>query len=211
MDISKVRKKLRKLESDERVKKPSSDDTGETGNAAVEEKPVEPQEPNNVKQEDTGTSVAGPIPSDEEEIRVEDFELIAFNVSNEEFAIKLSEMQEIIRQRVVTPVPRSPKYLEGVTFLRGKVLPVINIAERLSLNRTDMDRQKIIVILASKGPVGVFARKIIDVIRISETELLPPPATLNDKERSFMSGVIKKGERFISVLNINKLAEMEKK
>jgi purine-binding chemotaxis protein CheW len=121
----------------------------------------------------------------------------------------MSEMKEIIKTQIITPVPRSPKYLQGASFLRGRVLPVINLQERLSLKKVDEGRQKIIVMFTSKQLVGILATKIIDVVRVSETELLPPPSTLSDKEKSFMEGVIKIGDRFISVLKIDNIVAME--
>jgi len=81
----------------------------------------------------------------------------------------------------------------------------------VQIKKVDEGRQKIIVMFSSKELIGVLATRIIDVIRVPETELLPPPSTLSDREKSFMEGVIKIGDRFISVLKIDTIAEMEMK
>jgi purine-binding chemotaxis protein CheW len=210
LDISKVRKKLKALNAEEEKKQASAVKEDASHPVDVKE-PEAVQEPVPEAIEDpvTGPSGEDPLPIEEEIIPVAEIELIAFSVSNEEFAMKLSEMKEIIRAPILTPVPRSPLYLEGATFLRGRILPIINLKERLSLKETDEGRKKIIVMFTSKEPVGLIASRIIDVIRIPETDLLPPPSTLSAREKSFIGGVVKIGERFISVLTIDKIAEME--
>lgn len=211
MDISKVRKKMKALKADGKVTKedpaaeesvPGAEDTieaetGQTGQA---------EGPSNVTE--TPPVVDAEV-SEEDTVPVEEIELIAFRVAKEEFAVRLSEMQEIMRYQIITRVPRSPEFIQGVTFLRGKVLPVINLKERLSLSGENGERQKIMVMFTSKETVGVLVKKIVEVIRIPETELLPPPATLNRREKMFIRGVIIKGDRFISVLNVNEIAKME--
>ncbi len=212
MDISKVRKKLKTLKAEEEEKKPDSAEVEDVSSDADTEKAEEaPRESTPEKNNEAVSVPSKPAAAlKEEDGPVENIELIAFSVSNEEFAVRLTDMQEIMRLQIVTPMPRSPRYLEGVTFLRGKVLPVINLKERLSLDKGNVEKQKIIVMLTSKNPVGILTDKIIEVIRIPQTDLLQPPSTLTDKEKGFIEGVLKIGDRFISVLNINKIVEMEK-
>ncbi len=210
MDISKVRKKLQALNAEE-AKKQSQAGEDHAGIAEEVKEAVTVQKsiPETINDTVTAPPVPEALPLEEDTLPVSDIELIAFSVSNEEFATRLSDMKEIIKQQVITPVPRSPLYLQGAAFLKGRILPVINLSERLSLKKMDEGRQKIIVMYTSKEPVGILANKIIDVIRVHETDMLPPPSTLSDREKSFMEGVIKIGDRFISVLKIDKIAEME--
>ena len=210
MDISKVRKKLQALNAEE-AKKQSQAGEDHAGIAEEVKEAVTVQK--SIPETINDTVTVPPVPEalhlEEDTLPVSDIELIAFSVSNEEFAMRLSDMKEIIKQQVITPVPRSPLYLQGAAFLKGRILPVINLSERLSLKKMDEGRQKIIVMYTSKEPVGILANKIIDVIRVHETDMLPPPSTLSDREKSFMEGVIKIGDRFISVLKIDNIAEME--
>ncbi len=204
MDISRVRKKLKELKSgdkrikdvdrDKESKKEQREDLAIVGRADSIQKP--PAEK--------------PVDVEIEEEPVKEIELIAFKVSNEEYAVRLLEMQEIINYRKVTPVPRSPKYLKGVTFLRGKVLPVIDLNERLEIRGDGDERKKIIVLSTSKKePVGAIVSSFIRVLRFAETDILQPPATLSEREKRFIKGVVRIGDRFISVLNVEELVKME--
>jgi len=145
-----------------------------------------------------------------EEAPVNELELLAFNVGSEEYAVKLSDMQEIVRSQTITPIPRSPEYLRGVTFLRGKILPVIDLGKRLGLEWESGMLQKIIVLSASNAPLGILIGSGIDVLRCRENDVLPPPSTLDESEIGLIEGVVNINNRFISVLNINNILKMER-
>ncbi len=214
MDISRVRKKLKGLRSkDSSEKKNEKDRTleeehKETVAMAEEVKSVEVSSAESSAEVEKKEEPIQDIDSDINSL--EEIELIAFKISSEEYAVRLLEMQEIINYRKVTPVPRSPRYLKGVTFLRGKVLPVIDLNDRLELRGDGDDGKKIIVLSTSKNePVGVIVSSFIRVLRFPEKEILQPPPTLSEKEKKFIKGVLRIGERFISVLNIEELVKME--
>ena len=147
---------------------------------------------------------------DTEAAPVNELELLAFNVGSEEYAVKLSDMQEIVRSQTITPIPRSPEYLRGVTFLRGKILPVIDLGKRLGLEWESGMLQKIIVLSASNAPLGILIGSGIDVLRCRENDVLPPPSTLDESEIGLIEGVVNINNRFISVLNINNILKMER-
>ncbi|GAB4536243.1 MAG: hypothetical protein Fur0020_04130 [Thermodesulfovibrionia bacterium] len=215
MDISKVRKRLKELKAE----KGRGDSPGETERVEKKEcieKEEKTAEVNEVRAESERT---GPVisPPSDEGIEIEreldsasEIELIAFKISNEEYAVRLIEMQEIINYRKVTRVPRTPPYLKGVTFLRGKILPVIDLKERLEISGNGEESKKIIILSTSKGePIGAIVSSFIRVLRFPEREMLPPPTTLSEKEKRFIKGVFKMNDRFISILNIEELIKME--
>jgi purine-binding chemotaxis protein CheW len=211
MDISKVRKKLKKLkaggekEDKKTIKEKRKADT-QKDKEAKKDKGLDQAVGDVLKTEETGTIN---IVKEEEIEQVKDIELIEFKVANEEYAVRLSDMQEIMRFQSITSVPRSPEYLQGVTFLRGKLLPVINLRKRLGLDGDNGGRQKIMVLSSLRAPVGILVSSVLDVLRIPETELLKPPSTLNEKERSFIAGVVKSDEKFISVLSVDNIVKIE--
>lgn len=209
MDISKVRKRIKELkEGDAKVEKVKEEERGITENEG--EKGIEKEE---VKTE-AGIE-SPPITTAEEIVEKKDdssteIELIAFKISNEEYAVRLIEMQEIINYRKVTRVPRTPNYLKGITFLRGKVMPVIDLKERLEISGNDEEGKRIIILSTSKGePIGAIVSSFIRVLRFPENEILPPPATLSEKEKRFIKGVLRMDDRFISILNVEELIKME--
>jgi len=200
MDIARIRKKLKKLKTSEEQKEAISREGTEDSQEAVRESSKE-------KGRTPPEIVSSEI--EPERTEVKEIEIIAFKVANEEYGVRVSELQEILRSQRITTVPRSPKYLKGVTFLRGRVLPVIDLKERLGLKGEMEKKQKIMVLLTPKEPVGIIVGSVLDIIRFPETELLQPPATLNENEKSFIEGVVKINNKFISILNVKEIVKME--
>lgn len=194
MDISRIRKKLKEGEEKSEREEPQKTADIKTEKAQIEtQKLTEPEAPAIVPQ--------APL---EKEI-----EILAFKLGDEEYALRIKEVQEILKYQRITCVPRAPWYLKGITSLRGKVLPVIDLKQRLGLGREDGGGQKIIVIASSPQPVGVLVSSVLDVIRLPEIELLEPPPTLSEEERAFIQGVVRIKNRFISVLNVDEILKRE--
>jgi len=209
MDISRVRKRLKEIKSSDGDKKEKRlEEVTEAQRSGVRESRIEDVDIPRVE-EKTG-EVTGEERTGEWQETVKEIELISFRISSEEYAVGLHEMQEIINYRQLTPVPRSPVYLKGVTFLRGKVLPVIDLKERLEIRGNGDEARKILVLATSKDePIGAIVGSFIRVLRFPESEILQPPPTLSERQRRFIRGVVRIGERFISVLNIEELVKME--
>lgn len=216
MDIAKIRKKLKETEKQKpleesqgeksestRPEVENAQKTADTKTEIIQDKVETPQE---VTQPEKSPDIVTEI----DIVPEKEIEILAFMVADEEYGVKTTEVQEILRYYTkTTHVPRSPKYLKGVTSIRGKILPVIDLKERLRLKNENRGRQKIIILKTSKEPIGVLVGSVLDVIRFPKTELLQPPPTLNDEESGFIEGVVRIRNRFISVLNVNKIVEME--
>lgn len=132
-------------------------------------------------------------------------EILTFNLLKEEFAFRISELEEIRRYQRITMVPKMPNYVLGITSLRGKVIPVIDL--KLKLFLTDKasylnHKGKILIIKGPKGPIGAAIDKVISVVRISKSEIMPPPSHLSEAELKFIEGVIVINKRFISIINM---------
>lgn len=193
MDIAKIRKKLKKSEIKE---------TPETADKKSEI----------IREEAKELGVSGKAESPDasaETHPVETTEILAFKVANEEYAVRITELQEVIRYQKITAVPRSPRYLKGITSLRGKILPIIDLKERLGLAGKEGEKQKIIVLSGKKEPLGALVNAVLGVLRFPASELLPPPSTLTEEERNFIEGVVRINNKFISILKVDEILKTE--
>jgi purine-binding chemotaxis protein CheW len=241
MDISKIRKKAR--ERERKVEgQPAVPSIEAVGNEPAQKTPDATQEPSEgASYEETPVSAPlAPIeprpqpldekqgvsegperkPSDsehtEEGADAKILELVTFSLMQEEFAFRVSEAEEIIRYQKITKVPTLPDYVCGITSLRGKVIPVIDLKTRFSLRNTT-DRtpsgagsetqvgtdsvKKILILNGPKGPIGAIIDKVIGVARFPEKDLLEPPGHLTEEELMFIEGVVIFEKRFISVIS----------
>jgi purine-binding chemotaxis protein CheW len=138
-------------------------------------------------------------------------EILTFGLMKEVFAFRISQLEEILRHQRITRVPRVPKYIIGITSLRGKIIPVIDLKLRLSLTAepSDIDQKgKILIIKGPKGPIGAAVDKVIGVVRTQKSEVLPPPSHLSEAELKLIDGVVIVDERFVSIINIEETVSL---
>jgi purine-binding chemotaxis protein CheW len=131
-------------------------------------------------------------------------EILTFTLMQQEFAFRVSQLEEILRYQWTTKIPQIPRYVIGVTSLRGKVIPIIDLKLKLSLTEhsPDNNKGKMLIVKGPKGPIGVTVDRVIGVVRIGESEILPPPSHLSEAELKFIEGVAVVEKRFVSIINM---------
>jgi purine-binding chemotaxis protein CheW len=132
-------------------------------------------------------------------------EILTFRLLKEEFAFSISHLEEILKYQRITAVPNVPKYILGITSLRGKVIPVIDLKLKLSLTGAASDdngKGKILIVRGPKGPIGVAVDEVIGVVRIPRSDILPPPSHLSEAEVKFIDGIAVVDKRFVSIINM---------
>ncbi len=94
-------------------------------------------------------------------------------------------------------------YLIGITSLRGKIIPVIDLGKRLSLRGGSSERhrrQKILIVKGPKGPIGALIDRVDGVIRSSLSSVVEAPLHISESEKKFIEGIVTEDHRFISLL-----------
>jgi purine-binding chemotaxis protein CheW len=222
MDIAKIRKKLKETQSDSKERSPERTVPEETGKTGVEEgKSHQDSAPVNETRDDEKTETisgegeektgeASPVKTEESEVSQTDevIEILTFSLLKEEFAFRISQLAEIVRPQTITVVPQLPKYVLGVTSLRGKVIPVLDLKLKLSLTDKSSEgkaKEKILIIKGPKGPIGATIDKVIGVVRVRRNEIIPPPSHLTEAELKFIEGIAVVEKRFISIINMNEV------
>ncbi len=141
-------------------------------------------------------------------------ELLTFQLAAEEFAFRISEVEEILTPQQITMVPKAPDYILGITSVRGKVMPVLDLKKRLSIKDNGGSgkvRKKILTLKGPKGRIGIMIDRINGVIRIDESDIAEPPAHLSESDLMFVGGVVLYNGRFISVLRLEEAADINLK
>lgn len=137
---------------------------------------------------------------------IEELQLVSFKLGDEEFAIDIGRVQEINRMMKITKVPNSPEFIEGVVNLRGKIVPVVNLRERLGLAKKEEDtKTKIIVTDINNSLIGFIVDEVNEVLRISKEIIEPAPTLAVGIEKKLINGVAKLDERLLILLNLDLL------
>jgi purine-binding chemotaxis protein CheW len=134
-------------------------------------------------------------------------QLVSFCIDQEEYAVHVLKIMEIIRLPVVTRVPNAPHYVEGVINLRGNVIPLVSMRKRFSLDSAEHDKSTRTMIVEVAGElIGFIVDSVSEVIRIAESEMRPPPPVIaGGVEQECVSGVINKNGRLLIMLDPEKI------
>jgi purine-binding chemotaxis protein CheW len=122
----------------------------------------------------------------------DDAQVVIFRLGAEEFGVPIMSVQEIVRvPEVLTRVPKTPHFVEGVINLRGTVLPVIDQRTRLGMPAIERnDRQRIMVFTLSGLRTGFIVDSVAEVLRIARSQIEPAPE-LSDEQGRLITQVAK--------------------
>ncbi|HCL80686.1 MAG TPA: hypothetical protein DHW81_00140, partial [Nitrospiraceae bacterium] len=118
------------------------------------------------------------------------------------------KVQEIINLPQVTKMPQSPNYIEGITNLRGRIIPVVNLKKLVRLKRGDSAGEKVIVVTSGRVTFGVLVDGITGVVDKEDSEI-EPTENIMKAHIEQVSGVAKVNDRLITILDAKKLIPME--
>ena len=118
-------------------------------------------------------------------------EYLHFTLGPEHYAIELNQIKEIIKASEITPVPRTPDYVAGIISLRGEIIPIYRLNQILSLIRADDITSRLVLVVEgrNRAVAGLMVSRIINVVRVSNKAIEPPPATLAESGREFVIGI----------------------
>src|SRR5262249_7217126 len=145
---------------------------------------------------------------------VETTPYLTFRVAEEEYAVPVLRVREIIEHGVVTRVPSTPAWIRGVINLRGGVVPVVDLGLRLGLPERPLSKRSCIVIVelplqGETALVGVTADAVNQVQEIRPQDVEPVPAFGTPLDLEFLVGMARSGPAFVMLLDIDRLLAAE--
>ena len=136
-------------------------------------------------------------------------QLVGFVIGDEEYAIPILSIQEIIKPFSWTRVPQVPKYVLGVFNLRGAVIPLIDLRSKFGLQtKKHSEDTRFIVMRHEDDVAGFVIDRLTMAIRIKKSNIGPPPDTVNGDD-TIIEGVGKQEDKIITILKVNKLLERD--
>jgi purine-binding chemotaxis protein CheW len=136
-------------------------------------------------------------------------EILCFRISDEIYGINIMELKEIIKPRETTEVPRTPSFIMGVVSLRGVIIPVFSMRERLGLSQGEQNpRERIVIVKSLEGFTGLLVDEVIQVVRIGKDGREPAPAVLEGIDRDFVCGIGRTGAMMIILLNVASITDI---
>jgi purine-binding chemotaxis protein CheW len=137
-------------------------------------------------------------------------ELATFYVGNALCGMDILKVQEINKLMEMTKVPQAPDYMVGILNLRGQIVTIIDLGQKLGLGNVEISNESRNIIINAPGEhVGLLVTKISDVVMADPDKIEPAPANMSGIQGSFFVGVYKTENKLIGILDIKEVLKIE--
>ncbi len=137
-------------------------------------------------------------------------QLVTFRIGEEEFGVDVMMVQEIIRLPVITPIPNSPDFISGMINLRGRIIPIIDLRQRLRIRDSDAPdrgkRTRILIVELYNHLTGFIVDSVSEIAKVPAGQIEPAPhLVVSSINAEYMRGVVKQPGRLIMLLDFGRI------
>lgn len=134
---------------------------------------------------------------------LEEIQLISFFMRNQEYALPIEKVKEVIKYIQPTKLPSAPYYLDGVINLRHRVTPIVSLVSLLSPDKAHDSKNRFIVVCHHEGlQLGLLVERIATMYRMPQQDIEWNVESALAMNSSFVTALIKNREKIISILSI---------
>ncbi len=146
----------------------------------------------------------------EKRVDTEQHQYLTFYIAGEEYAVSILRVREILEYDTVTRLPSTPPAIRGVINLRGRVVPVIDLARKFGLPESPVTKTTCTVIVEvgegdGQTVMGVMTDLVSQVVELRPDEIEPPPAFGTRIHLEFLKGLGRSDKKFVLMLDIDKV------
>src|SRR5690625_5174067 len=140
----------------------------------------------------------------------EPMKIIVFKMNKQQFGLDVNQVRSIERMLEITEVPRTESFMKGVVKLRGKIIPIVELKERLQLGITNYNNEtRILIVTLNNLQVGFVVDSATDVIDMDSSTIEEAPQMIQNVNNNFVSGVAKLKEDLLIILHLENLFSFE--
>ena len=137
-------------------------------------------------------------------------QFLTFKLGDEVFALDITKVREVLDFTTVTKVPRTPEFMRGVINLRGSVVPVVDLRLKFGMTKTESSVNTCIIITevtvdGDTTILGALADSVQEVLDLEPGSIAPAPKIGTKLKTEFIKGMGKRDDRFIIILDIDKV------
>lgn len=139
---------------------------------------------------------------------------LTFELAEEFYAINILKVREIIEKEDITTMPMVPEFVRGAINLRGRAVPVIDLAKRLGVGEVVSSKRTCIIIVemiyaGRQVYVGVLVDAVSKVVDLNMADIEEAPSMGDSLNTDYIEGLGKLNERFVVILSIDKVLSLE--
>lgn len=134
---------------------------------------------------------------------------LCFRIANDEFAMPLLSVKQVIGMPEVTPVPQVPSYFVGIMNLRGQVISVIDLRQKLGIKATDNQDKSVIIFDLDSHSIGLVVDEVHSVLSPEQNHMSPPPDLGRTPASDYITAVYRREDRLILVMDMMRVLSKE--
>lgn len=136
---------------------------------------------------------------------MEEKQIVGFMLGEEEYAVDILSVNEILKMTPITRVPKANKFVKGVINLRGNVVPIINLRKKFKDEEKEVDdRTRIIILTIEDNRFGIIVDNVTEVIRIKKEDI-EEPNLIDSVDKKYVDGVGKYEGRLLILLKLEQI------
>ncbi len=141
-----------------------------------------------------------------------EYQLVIFELGSENYGVDIAAVEGIIKMQEITRLPHAPSFVEGITNLRGAVVPVVDLRKRFGLTAQEATRDtRIVVANIGSTKVGLVVDAVTQVIRVAEDKIEPPPQMSVTINSAFIKNIAKLDQQLVILLDLARVLSTEEK
>jgi purine-binding chemotaxis protein CheW len=152
----------------------------------------------------------------DEEGNIRNIQIIVFKLGGEEYALHIDQIKEVVLTPKIAKIPLTPKYIKGVSNIRGNILAIVDLEIKFGLvdenNELDSEKAHYSLVVESKDyNMAVLVKEVPNTLAIAEKEINYSPSIINDTtgNKEYIRGIIKTGDRLIIMIDVFKIFSKE--
>lgn len=143
-------------------------------------------------------------------------QLIIFKLGNEEYALHIDQIKEVVLTPGIAKIPQTPKYIRGVANIRGNVIAIVDLENKFNLlDESELEEpqtgQYTLVVESDSFKIGVLVMEVPNTLTVSENDIDKSSTVLqySNLDQDCIKGIVKSGNRMIIMVDMIKMMESE--
>jgi purine-binding chemotaxis protein CheW len=134
---------------------------------------------------------------------------LSFTLGTEDYSIPLLSVREVIAVPEITPVPSTPAHFLGIMNLRGQVISIIDLRQKLGIKPQNSADAAVIICDLTPLCIGVVVDSINSVLSPSDSEISEKPDIQSNRNTDYITGVFRSGNKLVLMLDVAKALSVE--
>jgi len=141
-------------------------------------------------------------------------QLCVFKLGDEDYALKIDQIKEVVLTPSIAKIPQTPNYIKGVANIRGNVIAIIDLEERFNLQKEEKEKniksgQYTLVVESESFKIGILVNNVPNTLRVGEKDIDKASTILqySNLDDECIIGIVKSGKNMIIMLDIIKMMD----